>query len=77
MTKKDIDAKPPRFMVVLVDFQTDTQRQIGAPELDDIFRLNKNGTQLSSDFKKFVDYFKELVKDAEKDPWAGKKNGKQ
>lgn len=71
MTKNDIDTKPPRFMVVLADFQTDTQRQIGAAELDDLFKVNKKGKKTeSSDFISFVEYFKALVKDAEKDPWA-------
>lgn len=73
MTKKVDDATPPRFMVVLVDFKTDTQRQVGAAELDDLFKVNHKGKQvISSDFHAFVDYFKELVADAEKDPWAVK-----
>lgn len=79
MTKKtidatqDVDTKPPRFMVVLADFKTDTQRQIGAVELADLFTLNKKGKKTeSSDFMSFVEYFEELVKDAEKDPWAVK-----
>ena len=70
MAKNETDPKPPRFMVVLVDFKTDTQRQVGAAELDDIFDRKKK--TVSSDFQKFITYFKKLVADAEKDPWAVK-----
>lgn len=72
-TTQEVDTKPPRFMVVLADFKTDTQRQIGAADLSSLFSVSKKGSKTeSSDFIKFVEYFEQLVQDAEKDPWAVK-----
>lgn len=40
------DEKPPRFMVVLADFQTQIQVQVGAPEMKDFLKPLPQGKKL-------------------------------
>lgn len=69
MTK---DTKPPRFMVVLVDFQTNTQIQVGAPKMADFLKPLK-GAELKPrqrfELERVIRFFENKVRQAEKDPW--------
>lgn len=66
------DNKPPRFMVVLVDFKTDTQIQVGAPKMQDFLKPLK-GKELKKDerfeLERVIRYFNKKVKASEKQPW--------
>lgn len=73
MAKKD--TKPPRFMVVLVDFKTDTQIQVGAPKMADFLKpLTEKDAKPKERFEleRVIRYFEKKVKEAEKEPWPKK-----
>lgn len=66
------DNKPPRFMVVLKDFQTDTQIQVGAPKMADFLKkLPAKNLKPRERFEleRVIRYFEKQVKKAEKTPW--------
>lgn len=75
MTKKVEDIKPPRFMVVLVDFKTDTQIQVGAPKMNDFLKpLGEKDAKPKERFEleRVIRHFQKMVKKAEKEPWPKK-----
>jgi hypothetical protein len=66
------DVKPPRFMVVLVDFQTDTQIQVGAPVMSDFLKPLPEKDQKKNErfeLERVIRYFEKQVKKAEKTPF--------
>lgn len=77
MTKKqpEQDTKPPRFMVVLVDFKTDVQIQVGAAEVRDFLKPLKAPEKKPNErfeLERVIRYFEEKVKEAEQEPWPAK-----
>lgn len=73
------EQRPPRFMVVLKDFQTDVQVQVGAPEMQDFLKPLKGEDKKKNErfeLERVIRYFENKVKEAEKEPWKGKEDGK-
>lgn len=69
------DKKPPRFMVVLVDFKTDTQIQVGAPKVADFLKLlpeKERKPRERFELERVIRFFEKKVKEAEKEPWPKK-----
>ena len=72
-----LDQKPPRFMVVLKDFQTDVQIQVGAPKMKDFLKpltgldLKKNER---FELERVIRYFEKKVKEVEKPMGKRSKN---
>lgn len=67
------DNKPPRFMIVLKDFQTDVQVQVGAPKMADFLKkLPAKDLKPRERFEleRVIRYFEKQVKKAEKGLWA-------
>lgn len=71
---KEQDTKPPRFMVVLVDFKTNTQIQVGAPKMSDFLKKIQDGKKESFELERVIKHFNKQVKAAESEPWAVKTN---
>jgi hypothetical protein len=76
MGKKDVDTRPPRFMVVLVDFKTNVQIQVGAPEMADFLKPLNEKAEERFELERVIRFFENKVKEAEKDPWAVKSKKK-
>lgn len=73
-----MDNKPPRFMVVLVDFKTNAQIQVGAPNMNDFLKPIKDGKKGETfELERVITHFKKTVRKMEKDPWAVKSKGAQ
>lgn len=69
------DKKPPRFMVVLVDFKTDTQIQVGAAKMSDFLKLlpvKERKPREKFELERVIRFFEGKVKQAEKEPWPKK-----
>lgn len=69
---KQKDTKPPRFMIVLKDFQTDVQIQVGAAKMSDFLkRLPAKEMKAREKFEleRVIRFFEKKVKQAEKEPW--------
>lgn len=72
MAKEHKDIKPPRFMVVLVDFQTNTQIQVGAPKMGDFLKKlpeKEYKPRQRFELERVIRFFDKKVKAAEKEPW--------
>ena len=63
---------PPRFMVVLKDFKTDVQIQVGAPKMSDFLKplpSEERKHKERFELERVIRYFERKVKEAEKQPW--------
>lgn len=66
------DTKPPRFMIVLKDFKTDVQIQVGAAKIADFLkRLPAKEMKAREKFEleRVIRFFEKKVRQAEKTPW--------
>lgn len=64
--------KPPRFMIVLKDFQTDVQIQVGAPKMADFLKklpAKELKPREKFELERVIRFFEKKVKEAEKTPW--------
>lgn len=72
---KQTNPKPPRFMIVLKDFQTDVQIQVGAPKMSDFLKklpIKDVKPREKFELERVIRYFEKKVKSAEKKPWPSK-----
>lgn len=69
------DTKPPRFMIVLKDFKTDVQIQVGAAKMSDFLKqlpAKELKARERFELERVIRFFEKKVKQAEKQPWPTK-----
>lgn len=69
---KETNTKPPRFMIVLKDFKTDAQIQVGAAKMSDFLKAIEGEKGATFELERVINYFNKQVRKIEKTPKSKK-----